>query len=264
MIIKKKYLEPKEKPQEPQAAPEIIEEVVSVQENVEDITEEEETEEVVEDEIEDIEDLNDFDLSIDDIKFEPREERREGTRRRGYRRTQDRNLLSRAQQEAISIKEAAKTEGYEEGIKKATADLAEVKSKFSEFFSYKDEIFDKVSGCILDISVEIAKKIIKKELEVDRSFLIPMIKEVVEDVNKIENKIMLKVMPKDVELVKDNISEIFKDNNSEAKIYVIPDNNIKEGGVIVETSNGIVDASISTQLSIMEKVLSQTKGDKEE
>ena len=51
---------------------------------------------------------NDFDLSLDNITFEQREERREGSRRRGYRRTQDRNIVSRAKKDAQSIKEVAK------------------------------------------------------------------------------------------------------------------------------------------------------------
>ena len=198
---------------------------------------------------------NDFDLTLENIKFEQREERREGTRRRGYRRTQDRNIVSRAQTAAIAIKEAAKQEGYKEGIENAHKDIDELKQKFSEFFKYKDEIFDKVSGCILDISVEIAKKIIKKEVEQDSEPTLAIIREAVEEVNKTENKITLKVMPKDVEIVKDKVPEIFSDKYFEAAVSVIADNNIKEGGVIIETSNGIIDASISTQLSIIEKAL---------
>ena len=130
-----------------------------------------------------------------------------------------------------------------------------MKTKFEEFYGYKNEVFDKVSGCILDISVEIAKKIINKEIQVDKEAVLPIIKNVVEEVNKTENKIVLKVMPKDVELVRDKIPEIFSGNYYEAKISVIPDNSIKEGGVIVETSNGIIDASIETQIAIIEKAL---------
>ncbi len=197
--------------------------------------------------------VEDLDLALDNIKFEQREERREGTRRRGYRRTQDRNIITRAQKEAEIIKEAAKQEGYNEGVENANQDIAELKSKFTEFFNIKDEVFNKVSDCIFDISVEIAKKIINKSIETDREYIIPMIKGVVEEVNRTENKIILKVMPKDVEIVKDNISSIFSDNFVEATITVIPDNEIKDGGVIVETSNGLVDASIETQLAIIEK-----------
>ena len=198
---------------------------------------------------------DDLDLTLDNIKFEQREERREGTRRRGYRRTQDRNIVSRAQQDAESIKEVAKKEGYQAGIDMAQKDLEDLKDKFSEFFNYKEEVYAKVSECIMDISVEIAKKILNSQISADREYIIPMIRSVVEEVNKTENKITLKVMPKDVEIVRDNVEEVFSGNYFEAKISVIPDNSINDGGVIVETSNGLIDASIQTQLAIIEKAL---------
>ncbi len=254
MIIKKKYI--KNKNEELLESDYIEKSELSNEKNEENINKEIEIQNTDENEITENDDL---DISIDNIKFDPREERREGTRRRGYRRTQDRNLLSRAQQEAISIKEAAKKEGYEEGISNSQKDLQELRSKFTEFYSYKDEVFQKVSECILEIAVEIAKKIINKESEIDKEMIIPIIKEVVSDINKTENNIILRVMPKDVELVKDKIPEIFSENSTEAKITVIPDNKIQEGGVIVETSNGIADATIETRLSIIEKALTKGK-----
>ena len=196
-----------------------------------------------------------LDLSLDDIQFEQRSERREGTRRRGYRRTQDRNVVSRAQKDAISIKEAARQEGYKEGIIKAEKDIEILKEKLSEFYNYKERVFDKVSECVMDVSVEIAKKIIKKQIEEDRTSVIPIIRSAIEEVNKIEEKITLRVMPQDVEIVRDKLPELFSGEYFEAKISVIPDKNIKEGGVIVETSNGIIDASIETQIEIIENAL---------
>ena len=196
-----------------------------------------------------------LDLSLDNIKFEQREERREGTRRRGYRRTEDRNIVSRAQKDALAIKEEAKKEGYEEGLASAKNDIEDLKSKFTEFFNYKTEVYEKVSDCIYEVSMEIARKIINKQVETDKEYIISMIKGVVEEIHKTENKITLKVMPKDVEIVRDKIPEIFSGEYFEAKISVIPDNEIKEGGVIVETSNGIIDATLETQLSIIEKAL---------
>ncbi len=198
---------------------------------------------------------DDFDLTLSEIKFEPREERREGTRRRGYRRTQDRNLITRAQEEAAAIKEAAKQDGYKDGIKKAEEDIALLRDKLNEFYKYKDEVFEKVSACILEISVEIAKKIIKKETQENSDATLSIIKGAVEEINKTENKIILKVMPKDVEIIRDKVPEIFSDGTIEAQITVVPDNNIKEGGVIIETSNGIIDATIETQLGIIETAL---------
>ena len=153
----------------------------------------------------------------------------------------------------MAIKEEAKKEGYEEGLASAKNDLEDLKSKFTEFFNYKTEVYEKVSDCIYEVSMEIARKIINKQVETDKEYIISMIKGVVEEIHKTENKITLKVMPKDVEIVRDKVSEIFSGEYFEAKISVIPDNEIKEGGVIVETSNGIIDATLETQISIIEK-----------
>ncbi len=249
MIIKKKYTNVKKLIDDIKETPVPEVEPVEVQKPVEVVVEEITQEEPQP------KNNDDFDLTLENIKFEPREERREGSRRRGYRRSADRNLVSRAQAEAVSIREAAKQEGYQEGINQVSKDIEFLREKLEEFFNYKEEVYEKVSDCIMDIAVEIAKKIINKEVEQDREATISVIKGAVEEINKTENKITLKVMPKDVEIVRDRVPEIFEGSYFEAKISVIPDATIKEGGVIIETSNGLIDASISTQMAIIEKAL---------
>ena len=253
MIIKKKYTNVKKLIEEvnENVVPEV--EPVEVSTPVEVVVEE-----IVQEETQP-KNNDDFDLTLENIKFEPREERREGSRRRGYRRSADRNLVSRAQAEAVSIREAAKQEGYQDGINQVSKDIEELREKLEEFFNYKEEVYQTVSGCIMDIAVEIAKKIINKEVEQDRETTISIIKGAVEEINKTENKITLKVMPKDVEIVRDKVPEIFEGNYFEAKVSVIPDMTIKEGGVIIETSNGLIDASIETQIAIIEKALKSTE-----
>ena len=257
MIIKKKYTTQKTDKKE-----KITELIPDLSEVIEPLKQEEiaipEPEESVENESpkknEDI-----FNLDIENIQFEQREERREGVRRRGYRRTQDRNIINRAQQDAISIKEAAKKDGYIEGVETAKQDLQTLKDNFAEFFNYKNEVYDKVSECIMEVATKIASKILNKEVETDREYIIPVIKGVLEEINKTENRITLKVMPKDVEILRENVNDIFSGNYFEAKVVVVPDNEIKNGGVKVETSNGIIDATIETQLAIIEKALKKQK-----
>ncbi len=255
MIIKKKYIDTINKEQESDDINNLTQSETVQETNEIEIIQTVEEKDELEKEVKTNENEPDLNLSIEDITFEPRQERREGTRRRGYRRTQDRNIVSRAQQDAASIKEAAKQDGYKEGIIQAQQEIELFKTALNEFFNYKDKVFDSVSACILDIAVEIAKKIINKEIENDNHVIISMIRGALEEVNKTENKITLKVMPKDVEIVKDSLPEIFTDGTYEAKITVIPDNGIKEGGVIIETSNGIIDATIESQMEIMKKAL---------
>lgn len=190
-------------------------------------------------------------FNLDNIDFKQRQERRRGDRRRGFRRIDDRNLISRAREEAQNIKEAAQKEGYEEGLNQAKSDIEEVRSSISAFLGAKQQVFDYVSPYIMEISVDIAKKIIKKELQQDSSIILDNIAELLKDLSKEETKITLKVNPVQVSLVKAEIPSVLSDAGMDARVMVVPDETIMEGGCIVTTANGVIDATIETQLSVI-------------
>jgi flagellar assembly protein FliH len=192
-------------------------------------------------------------LSFEDIVFDARQERRQGSRRRGYRRIDDRNIVSRAQEEANSIREQAIKEGHRIGIENAKQEIQELKTAIEEYFSYKNQVIALLAPHILEISVEIAKKIINKEIQQDKTALFSLIKSALGDTVKSENRITIKVMPQDVVTVREELPTFLEADNIEAKIKVVPDDNIQTGGAIIITENGIIDATIETGLSILEQ-----------
>jgi len=196
-------------------------------------------------------------FNLEHIDFKQRQERRRGDRRRGYRRTDDRNLISRAKDEANSIKEAAIKEGYEAGLHNAKADVDEVKDAIKEFIGAKQEVFDYIAPYIMNISLDIAKKIIKKEVKEDPMLILDNIAEVLKKLSKEETKITLKVNPMQVSLVRTEIPEIVSNTGLDAKIMIIPDESIMEGGCMVTTTNGVIDATIETQLSVISEALKE-------
>ena len=221
-----------------------------IQENIEEVVADVEIpEEVVEKEPE----IDLFD--IENIDFTQRQERRRGSRRRGYRRIDDRNLVSRAQEESENIKKSAFDEGYRLGLEKASADLDAFRNELSKFMNAKKDVFEFIAPDILDISVDIAKKIIKKELESDPQTLINTIVDVLRSVSKNEAKINIRVHPHAVQFIKDTIPNITYQYGIDSKINVISDPSVDEGGCVFQTSNGIVDASIDTQMEIIKKAL---------
>ena len=205
----------------------------------------------VEEEI--LEPQEEFDFSS--VNFEEREERRKGNRRRGYRRIDDRNLVSRAQEEAYSIKDNAAKDGYQDGLSQAKAEIALIKEAIEEFFKYKDQMLEVVSKDIMDISLEIAQKIIKKESQVDKSILLNLIVEIFDKNINRENKITIRAGSEDIEYLKSKSEEITQLTGSDAKISIVEDKQIVGGGVIVETTNGIVDASFKTQFEFLKEAL---------
>lgn len=194
-------------------------------------------------------------FDIENIDFAQRQERRRGSRRRGYRRIDDRNLVSRAQEESENIKKSAFEEGYRMGLEKANADMDVFRGQLAQFMSARNDVFEYIAPDILEISVDIAKTIIKKELDSDPQVLINTIMDVLKTVSKNEPKITIRVRPQSVQFVKDTIPNITYEYGIDSKINIVADPSIEEGGCVFQTNNGIVDASIDTQLEIIKKSL---------
>ena len=200
-------------------------------------------------------DIDLFDL--DNIDFKQRQERRKGDRRRGFRRIDDRNLISRAREEANAIREASAKEGYNEGLAAAKEDIQYLKDAMSEFYNAKQFVYDSIAPDLLEISVDIAKKNIKKELSENSEILLENIKEILAGLSKEESKIVLKVNPSQVDMLKQEMPEAVKMAGLEARVLIVPDENTMEGGCMVTTDNGVIDATIETQLSIITKALKE-------
>ena len=199
---------------------------------------------------------DDIDLfSLDNIDFSQRQERRRGDRRRGFRRVDDRNLISRAREEADTIREAASKEGYQAGLEQAKADVSLIRETLNAFMNAPQEVYEQISPNLLEISVEIAKKIIKKEVSEDPQVLMNMIVEVLKGLSKEETKVVLRVNPTQVDTTKQAVPEILNLAGMDAKVSVLSDENVSEGGCMVTTANGVVDATIETQLSVISEAL---------
>lgn len=198
-------------------------------------------------------------FNLDNIDFKQRQERRRGDRRRGFRRIDDRNLISRAREEADTIKEAAAKEGYQAGIEAAKSDIAQLKESITAFLTAKQEVFDYIAPDILEISVDIAKKIIKKELSQDPQMIIDSIIEILKGLSKEESKVTIRVNPTQINIVKQQIPTVLEQVGLDAKILIVPDDTMSEGGCMVTTTNGVIDATIETQVSIICEALKEVQ-----
>ncbi len=196
-------------------------------------------------------------FNLDNIDFKQRQERRRGDRRRGFRRIDDRNLISRAREEAQSIKEAAAKEGYQAGLAQAKADIDDVKNAITSFLGAKQEVFEYIAPDILEISVDIAQKIIKKELQQDPTIILDNIMEILKGLSKEETKITLRVNPVQVSLLKTEIPNLLSNAGLDAKVLIVPDETVMEGGCMVTTTNGVIDATIETQLAVISEALKE-------
>lgn len=239
------------------------EEIFGAEDYAEDEVSDSEAEEVTQSEqdveqpeAEETDNPDDIDLfSLDNIDFSQRQERRRGDRRRGFRRVDDRNLISRAREEADAIRESASKEGYQAGLEQAKADMEGIKETFAAFMNAPQEVYEQIAPQLLEISVDIAKKIIKKEVSEEPQVLINTVVEVLRGLSKEETKVVLRVNPAQVDITKQSVPEILNLAGIDARVTVLSDENISEGGCMVTTGNGVVDATIETQLSVISEAL---------
>ena len=194
-------------------------------------------------------------FDLDNIDFKQRQERRCGDRRRGFRRIDDRNLISRAREEAVVIRESAAREGYEQGLAQASSDIAQLKAQLVNFAGVQQAVFDKIAPEIMAISIDIAKKIIKTEVQQNKDLIIANIQQCLRELSKEETKVMLKLNPVDVANVKQQVPTLIENAGLDVKVMIVPDPSITQGGGIIQTTNGIIDVTIDTQVDIVTKAL---------
>ena len=139
----------------------------------------------------------------------------------------------------------------------AKDDIGMLKDGLEAFYGARQQIFEAVAPDILEISLDIAKKIIKKEVSEDPEIILGNIKEILSGLSKEETKLILKVNPAQASMLKQQVPDIVSSAGLEAKVVIIPDENIMEGGCLLTTTNGVIDATIETQTDIISEALKE-------
>ena len=131
------------------------------------------------------------------------------------------------------------------------SDIEYIKDSVKLFFDAPQRVYDDIAPDILDISIDIAKKIIKKEMSENPEIILDNIRDIMKGLSKEESKITLRVNPSQAPILRQELPETAKSLGLEVKIYVVPDENTMEGGCVVTTTNGVIDATIESQLAII-------------
>lgn len=169
-------------------------------------------------------------------------------------------IVNTAETEAKRLKEAARNEGYEEGIRESKKFVEErlkvLNQEIDGINRVQKDMFDEFNRDILDIAFNMTEKILKKTLEKDEKALLELVKSVLrEEVGKSDLTVHLSnrayKMFEELEQQLDPIRE------QSGRNINIKKEDIPYGDIKIETDEGIVDASISVQLENLKKFLDE-------
>ncbi|MBI4753445.1 hypothetical protein HY793_03640 [Candidatus Desantisbacteria bacterium] len=178
--------------------------------------------------------------------------------------------VARGEEQAEDIRHQAheqgftvgKQEGYDAGYKivqeKFQALLAQIEMVLTEAKKEKERIFQKaqedMSEEIVELSILIAKKIIKTETANNRDIIIANIKDALSKM-KSQGEITIRVNLVDFQHVESMKDELLGIASGLKGIHFHDDPSIEPGGCKIETTLGIIDATISAQMERVEEEL---------
>lgn len=148
--------------------------------------------------------------------------------------------------------------GYDKGVKDGEKEI-ELKIKhlegiIKELEGYKGKKVNELLPMIIDLSLEIAKKVIHKEVEMDKNIVMYVARDAIKKVEEREESIVIKVNPLDYEVIVANIN-LLKEQSGLKNISVEPQSTISPGGCYIETQTGEIDSRIEEQMKEIHDVI---------
>lgn len=172
------------------------------------------------------------------------------------------NIRLTAEKEAGLLKEDAMNNGYRNGWDKAREETAKLleetnqqcKKLLEEANRERLGIIKSCENVIIQMSIDIAKKIVEKELTTNPDIIIKLVHSIMEFMNN-ANAYKILVSPEDFVTLVSEVGVPSESPSGNEKIQVQVDKTVSRGGCIVETDLGSVDARLETRISSLEDAL---------
>lgn len=147
--------------------------------------------------------------------------------------------------------DAGLAEGFEKGKQVAAGELETViqrlRRAYLDIEKYRKQLYLKAEEDTVALALAVARKIIGREISVDTKIVLNVVKGALEKVIDHE-KVKIRINPSDLETVKTALFQFLPLVENLENIHFEADAAITEGGCIVETNFGNIDAGIENQL----------------
>lgn len=180
------------------------------------------------------------------------------------RREQDEHLIEAVKAEAFQ-------QGYQEGITQAEQEMKvkiaemmeEARAVLTEAYRARDVIIQEAEPFLVELSCDIAEKIVDKQLTIEPQFAMDLIRKNLARKRE-QGLISLCVSPGQFAFVNAAREELSLAVDSQAELQILPDSTVKDQGCVIRSSFGSIDARIDTQLAEIKKELVRIALDNDE
>jgi len=172
--------------------------------------------------------------------------------------------ISNPVQETQEIKESAYRQGYENGIAQANKDLAasiqaetqKVQIILNNIEAYKQEMFNDLQGNVLELSLDIAEKIVNIQLKRDDKVYVGIIKKAIAKL-KLAEKFVLRVSRTEYEQYFKHGARWLQEELECGPFEVVSDPYLEENSAVIESDEEIINAGVQVQLNKIRNSLNE-------
>jgi flagellar assembly protein FliH len=162
--------------------------------------------------------------------------------------------LRQAYEAGLREGQAAGRQGAQDEVRKAVEKLA---ATVADIAGARGEVVRRAEADIVKLSIEIARRILHRELSVDTSALEALIRAALEKLGS-QEVYRVRVHPDQEQVVRACLQRMGR----HAGLEVVGDRAQEPGGAIFEIGRGSLDASVDTQLGEIERGLVDRLGDR--
>ncbi|WP_031518085.1 FliH/SctL family protein [Desulfofalx alkaliphila] len=170
-------------------------------------------------------------------------------------------IVDKAKAEAEELKHKAQQQGYQEGMEKAYAEGDEIRRQARQVLEQAEEVrrqtLEAMEQEIISLAVDIAEKFISTQLRLEREIIVETARESIKLV-KDRRQITIYVNPQEIDIYLAAKEQLQQMLGEEAKLNIIADAEIKPGGCLVNTEQGIVDATADSRWQSVLKAIYPT------
>ena len=168
-------------------------------------------------------------------------------------------IIAAAQQQAQQIiadahkeYEAQKQQGFQDGLDEGRMEMT---MKMVDSVAKSVDYFSELENQMVDLVAKAVKKIIG---EMDsRERIVAVVRHALA-VARNQAKVTIRACPAEVEILQEKLADIMRPYPAINFIDIVPDSRLAEGGCILETDIGVVDATVDVQLKAIEESLAKS------
>ena len=143
--------------------------------------------------------------------------------------------------------------GIESGNEKIESAVNSIDKGLSELLKVRKDIYLETEQEIVKLAIAIARKIVRNEIRVNKDTVVNVVKEALKKVEGSE-RVKVKLSIKDFQFIKSEKPAIIDKITNIENVGFEMDESIPDGGCIIETEYGDIDARIEKQIQAVEEV----------